>query len=251
MNFRHFTTTAAQTTRKALAIFAKEPLPGRVKTRLIPPLTPVEAAGLYRAMLGDVLTRASSIPGVEPWLFLDPGGDGTRLPAAAIPLPRRLQEGSDLGVRMENCFRELFAAGCTEVAIIGSDSPDLPAAHIAAAFTRLQTTDVVYGPSEDGGYYLIALKAVHDVLFRDIPWSSGKELELSRARAASAGLTVDFLPSWYDVDTPADLERPGLVAAGNGAPLTREFLLDRAGRGSGPPEEHENTGSCGAPLLRR
>ena len=218
--------------RKALAIFAKEPLPARVKTRLVPPLTPAEAADLYGAMLAAILDRAAHLPGVDPWLFLDPaGGNGTRLPAAARPLPRHPQEGDDLGRRMENCFRTLFAAGYAAVALIGSDSPDLPAAYVEEAFARLDAADAVYGPSEDGGYYLIALKEVHPVLFRDIPWSTETVLPLSLERAAAAGLSVALLPPWYDVDTPADLGRPGLVACENGAPRTRAFLLGRRAGG--------------------
>ena len=217
--------------KKALAIYAKEPVAGRVKTRLVPPLTPQEAGDLFRAMLGGGLAPAAHLPGLGPWLFVADGGDGTRFPPEAHPLPCRPQNGTDLGLRMENTFRELFAAGYAEVAIIGSDSPDLPAAHIDAAFARLGEADVVYGPSADGGYYLIALRQVHEVLFRDIPWSSGTELRLSLERARAAGLTSALLPEWYDVDTPADLERPGLVVASNGAPRTREFLLARADRG--------------------
>jgi glycosyltransferase A (GT-A) superfamily protein (DUF2064 family) len=131
---------------------------------------------------------------------------------------------------MEQTFRDLFAAGYAEVALIGSDSPDLPAAHLEEAFARLGEADVVYGPSADGGYYLIALRRVYPELFRDIVWSSGTELLVSLERAAAAGLSVFLLPEWYDVDTAADLARPGLVAEGNGAPRTRAFLLDRAKR---------------------
>jgi glycosyltransferase A (GT-A) superfamily protein (DUF2064 family) len=130
---------------------------------------------------------------------------------------------------MAHAFGELFTAGYGEVAIIGTDLPDLPIGFIEESYRRLAMdgADAVFGPSEDGGYYLLAMRELHGGLFREIPWSSGEVLELSLERGKRAGLNISLLPVWHDVDTAADLDRPELLDEGNGAPLTREFLINR------------------------
>ena len=212
---------------KVLLIFAKRPTPGRVKTRLVPPLSPEEAAELYRRMLLDILAKVGQIADVDIVLCYEQG-EGAReyfegvVPGGAI----RPQEGADLGARMGEAFRYAFAAGYERVAVIGTDSPDLPAEVVDRAYGLLgdSAVDAVFGPSEDGGYYLLAMKRFHPELFAGIPWSTGEVLERSLDRAAGAGIATVLLPVWYDVDTAADLRRPGLIAPANGAPLTREFI---------------------------
>lgn len=212
---------------KVLLIFAKRPTPGRVKTRLVPPLSPEEAAELYRRMLLDILAKVGQIADVDIVLCYEQG-EGVRkyfegvVPGGAI----RPQDGGDLGARMEEAFRYAFGAGYGRVAVIGTDSPDLPVEVIGRAYGLLgeAAVDAVFGPSEDGGYYLLAMKRFHPEFFAGIPWSTGAVLERSLARAAEAGIVTALLPVWYDVDTAADLRRPGLTAPGNGAPLTREFI---------------------------
>ncbi len=213
----------------ALIIFAKHPLPGRVKTRLSPPLTPSEAAELYCRMLLDILERTARHGNVERLLFYEdePGASPFfRTVTSLTPFP---QQGDDLGERMAAAFAEAFARGHERVAIIGTDSPDLPLAYIREAFVRLDQTDAVFGPSEDGGYYLLGMKRLHRELLGDIPWSSGGVLRESLAKAHSAGISFSCLPTWYDVDTAADLGRPGLLDEANEAPLTRAFLKNRLG----------------------
>ncbi len=205
------------------------PIAGRVKTRLVPSLTPQEAAELYRCMLLDILARTERLNQVERLLFYEDEPETAsffRTVTSLTPLPQR---GDDLGERMAAAFATAFARGHGRVAIIGTDSPDLPLAYIREAFARLgdRETDTVFGPSEDGGYYLLAMKRLHHELFRDITWSSGEVLRESLARAGAAGISCSLLPTWYDVDTMADLERPGLVDEANEAPLTREFIRTR------------------------
>jgi len=213
----------------ALIIFAKSPVPGRVKTRLTPCLSNLEAAALYEAMLLDVLEKARQLPGVVPYLFYqEEPGARDYFQRTAVGMVLAPQEGSDLGERMEGAFANVFAAGCIRVAIIGTDSPDLPSSFIEEAFGRLaNTAEVVFGPSEDGGYYLLAMSRLQRELFRDIPWSSGEVLAKSLERAEAAGLRAELLPAWYDIDTPADLQRPGLVAEESDAVRTREFIRSR------------------------
>ncbi|WP_066356874.1 TIGR04282 family arsenosugar biosynthesis glycosyltransferase [Geobacter anodireducens] len=212
---------------KALMVFAKRPMAGRVKTRLTPPLSPGDAAELYRRMLLDILATCARMAGVALLLFYEPGeGNGHFFAETAPGWACRAQEGDDLGARLDSAFQVAFDEGYGEVAVIGTDSPDLPEEYVRLAFELLgrPTVDAVYGPSEDGGYYLLALKRYLPELFRHIPWSTGKVLEQSLARAEAAGVRVELLPVWYDVDTAADLRRPGLAGAGATAPLTAEFV---------------------------
>lgn len=216
--------------KKALIIFAKQPFPGLVKTRLTPPLSPDQAAELYRCMLGDTLAKVAELPATDRLLFYEEHqGAAAYFRQTATGCRLYPQWGDDLGGRMANAFGLAFAEGYQTAVIIGTDSPDLPLSFIAAAFRKLEQTRVeaVYGPSEDGGYYLLGLKQVYTELFRDIPWGSDGVLEKSLARAVGAGILTELLPSWYDVDTATDLQRPGLLDEGNGAPLTRQFLKSR------------------------
>jgi uncharacterized protein len=215
---------------KALLIFAKQPVPGRVKTRLSPPLLPEEATELYGCMLGDVLATAASLQDVQKYLFYDGGEEALEYFRARFPgmtcVPQR---GKELGERMAEALREVFSRGNGAAVIIGSDSPDLPRAFIEDAFGRLEQGEkgAVIGPSEDGGYYLIGMATLHRQLFQDIPWSSAHVMDETLKMAGEAGIGVSLLPLWRDVDTAADLGRPELRDERNGAPLTREFLLNR------------------------
>jgi rSAM/selenodomain-associated transferase 1 len=136
------------------------------------------------------------------------------------------QSGSDLGAKMESAFREVFRRGFLVTAIIGSDSPDLPAEYISRAFSLLEKgeSDAVFGPSTDGGYYLLAMRQLRAGLFREIPWSSDAVLAMSIARAESANIQVKLLPTWHDIDSAADLRRPDLWREDSPATRTLAFL---------------------------
>ena len=211
--------------KKALIVFAKRPVPGRVKTRLSPPLSPGEAAELYRCMLEDVLAKTAHLPHIRKYLFYEGGADtgryfaGTGTGMTCLP-----QQGNDLGERMAHAFRHVFAEGCGAVVIIGTDSPDLPVSFIDMAYELLKEGEAVLGPSEDGGYYLLGMREMHAGLFHDIPWSSANVLQESLRKAEQEGITVSLLPPWHDVDTAEDLRRPQLLDEENGAPLTRAFI---------------------------
>ncbi len=215
--------------KKALLIFAKRPLPGKVKTRLVPPLSPEQAADLYSCMLGDVLAMVAGLPDLFLYLFYEDIEGAREYFAENVPgiisLP---QEGKDLGERMATAFRIVFAMGHGAAVIIGTDAPDLPSAYIKKAFSRLESgkSRAVFGPCEDGGYYLLGMTRLYRALFRDLPWSSSTVLQESLKRAEEAGIEVSLLPMWHDVDTAADLERPELLAEENGALWTREFIAN-------------------------
>ena len=195
--------------RQAIAMMAKAPRAGEVKTRLCPPLSLQDAAALYRCFLLDSITKISQIEAATPVL--------SYAPATAQPVFETLapgwtlipQQGRDLGARMADCFAQLFAREYTGVLLTGSDLPTLPAEvfHQALDLLRTPETDVVLGPSEDGGYYLIGLRTLYPALFHDMTWSTPQVFADTVQRAEHLGLGIALLPRWYDIDTPADLIR--------------------------------------------
>lgn len=224
---------------KALIIFAKRPSPGRVKTRLTPPLSPEEAAELYRRMLLDILAKTGQMADVHRLIFYEQGAGAPEFFAETVGKGGSYpQEGEGLGERLTAAFDRAFGLGYDAAAVIGTDSPHLPTSFMDRAFELLDDprVDAVFGPAEDGGYYLLAMKRLHRELFKGIAWSTPEVLKESLARAAAAGIATALLPVWHDVDTAADLLRPELIDPANGAPRTREFILRH------PPRSHAAPG---------
>lgn len=185
---------------KKLGVFVKVPVPGEVKTRLVPPLSHQEACDLYRAFIADLLMRLGKTKKVSGTVFYagsDPGTLRGIIPSRFELVP---QQGNTLGERMQNAFRVLLADGASQACLIGSDSPDIPLAYIKRAYLKLKHKDAVFGPACDGGYYLIALSRVIPELFRNIEWGGDAVLESSLKTIESNGLTCSTLPVWYDVD---------------------------------------------------
>lgn len=200
----------------------KQPERGKVKTRIAASLDDDRAAELYRCALHDTLALALSVVDVAHVLSYAPPTESARcyFEQAAPEFTLIPQQGVTLGERIIGTLGPLLR-NCRPVILIGSDSPDLPADVITRAFEILRgTTDVVLGPANDGGYYLIGVRAMHPVLFERIDWSTAVVAQQTRARAAEAGLHLADLPPWHDLDTVADLQ--ALVAPG--APLTRAFV---------------------------
>jgi rSAM/selenodomain-associated transferase 1 len=211
-----------------VVVMAKRPVPGKTKTRLCPPLTPLEAAELYEALLRDTIGLVSGLRGIELAIAITPRTAVGHMGAFAPRGARMLAvEGADIGECLRGATEQLFAEGFTRVVAVNSDGPTLPAEYIERAVAMLTHSDVVLGPAEDGGYYLIGMRQTQPGLFTDIAWSSSRVAAQTLERAAARGLTVAQLPPWYDVDTPAELERlrGELVARPLGiAPCTRAFL---------------------------
>lgn len=205
-----------------LAVMCRQPQRGKVKTRIAASLGDDSAVELYRCALADTLALALSVANVAHVLsYSPPTGDSQRYFEQAAPSFALIpQQGATLGDRISGTLAPLLES-YSPVVLIGSDSPDLPAALIARAFERLsENADVVLGPASDGGYYLIGLGAMHPILFERIAWSTAVVAQQTRERAAEAGLQLVSLPCWHDLDTVADLGE--LVAPG--APLTRAFV---------------------------
>jgi rSAM/selenodomain-associated transferase 1 len=191
-----------------LIIFAKEPRPGQVKTRLSPPLSPEAAAQLYHCFIQDILDEMARVPEVHLAVAFSP--------AAAQGFFRRLappgtdlfpQKGADLGERMARAFARNFAAGFGPILLRGSDVPDLPAAVVSEAQAVLATgqAQVLLGPATDGGYHLVGLTEPQPRLFQGPAWSSSTVLKDTLGLARQLGLRVHLLPPWPDIDTCDDL----------------------------------------------
>lgn len=192
----------------AIAIMAKAPFPNKVKTRLTPLLSPFEASQLYHSFLLDKITQVKSIKGVRPFVAYTPGSSESFF-RSIIPPGFSLisQAGKDLGERLTRVSKELFAQGAAKVLILDSDTPNLPIDHIREGLARLDEGDVVLGPCEDGGYYLIGMRIFIPEIFNGVPWSTDMVTELTMKKVQALGLTVSMLPGWYDVDTEKDLKR--------------------------------------------
>jgi rSAM/selenodomain-associated transferase 1 len=187
-----------------LIIFAKEPRPGQVKTRLSPPLSPKEAAQLYHSFLLDILEEMARVPEVRLAMGFSPPGAQVIFRGLAPPGTDLFpQEGADLGERMARAFARGFAAGFGPVMLRGSDVPDLPAAVVLEAREVLAAgrAQVVLGPCPDGGYYLVGLNEPQPLLFQGPAWSSSTVMAETLRLARRLNLRVHLLPTWPDIDT--------------------------------------------------
>jgi len=194
--------------QRTLLVVAKRPAAGQTKTRLCPPLSGDSAAVLYECFLRDTLDITRQVPGITRAIgYLPEHADGY-FQALAPDMALTLQRGADLGERLDHLLADALAAGADQAVVMDSDSPTLPAAYIAEAFRALDgPADVALGPSDDGGYYLIGLKQPQPRLLRDVQMSTPHVARDTLALADQLGLRVALLPSWYDVDTIAELER--------------------------------------------
>jgi rSAM/selenodomain-associated transferase 1 len=245
--------------RCAMAIMSKAPRPGKVKTRLAPPLSLEESAALNICFLRDTaenLAAISATGGSAPLVCYTPVGDEAAfddlLPDGFSLIAQR---GDAFGERLLAAAEDILACGFAAVCLIDSDSPTVPAAAFEMAVAALARPGdrIVLGPSHDGGYYLIGLKQPHAEVFDRITWSTSTVLAETIERARDAGIEVELLPLWYDVDDAATL---GILYAevldatppeftiipGYPAPHTRAFLI-HARTCSGPNASHEVTGS--------
>jgi len=198
------------TRANALAIMAKAPVAGSVKNRLVPPLTPEQAAELYRALLLDQLEHLRHLDGAERYVFYAPADAEKMLrDLGGADYTYRAQQGDDLGARMQQVCTDLWRLGHRNIVLIGSDLPALPLAILDDAFTRLsrKETQVVLGPSADGGYYLIGVNQPAPKIFDNMTWSHDRVLADTMARLDGLGVSYSMLPTWFDLDVAEDFQR--------------------------------------------
>ena len=227
---------------RQVVIFAKEPVPGRVKTRLVPPLTPEEAASCHAAFVEDTAKRLSIAlsPGRSRFsasvvLAVDPFSACPSLRALADRYDLDLidQGPGDLGQRMQRVLGRICREGAHGV-LVGADTPDLPTAYIESAFLYVKRGGVSLGPSPDGGYYLIGTAGpVPDVFRLDSAWGSDAVLGETQSRLSNIGRPFEMLPPWNDIDVYEDLTatherlRKATGVAPEDRPVATETVLRR------------------------
>jgi uncharacterized protein len=229
----------------ALAVMAKAPRAGRVKTRLQPPLNAEEAAALNVCFLRDTAENIAAVArdgSAQGLICYTPVGDEAAFDGV-LPEGFALiaQRGDGFGERLLYAAEDILSCGFGAVCLIDSDSPTLPTEALREAVVDLAKPGdrVVVGPSDDGGYYLIGLKRADPKVFEGIAWSTERVYRETVGRARVAGLELVELPKWYDVDDSSSLailarelldgERPSFaMVCGFDARRSREFLAERA-----------------------
>lgn len=194
---------------KVLLIFIKNPELGKVKTRLAKSIGEKKALQIYKELLKNTISVAENTDARrQVWYssFID-YEDGI----APEKFEKYLQSGSDLGERMKYSFQQVFEGGVERAVIIGSDCPDLNERIVENAFNRLKENDLVIGPSEDGGYYLLGMNRFFETLFDEIEWSTESVLESTIQKANKIGLKVFQLPVLNDIDNIEDLKKSSLM----------------------------------------
>jgi len=195
---------------KQLIIYARKPEAGKSKTRLGARIGHQQAAGVYARILytylGDLIY--SDVLRDVQFVLSVADEESVEFFNAAYPEFRVVIQVSDeLGVRMKTSFANAFSSGVELAILTGSDIPMLNATMIFNAFERLKHTDVVFGPADDGGYYLVGMRYPGWDVFQDIPWSTEVVLQQTQARAAALGLDSELLPGTFDLDTVAEYDQ--------------------------------------------
>jgi rSAM/selenodomain-associated transferase 1 len=212
---------------------AKRPMPGQTKTRLVPPLSFEEAAALYEGCLRDTLDLLRGVPDVLHAIAYLPHEAHDYFAQLAPDFDLLPQVGDDLGARLDHALTHYLNRGYTRVVIMNSDGPTLPIAHVRQAVEALTGhVDIVLGPSDDGGYYLIGLRHPAPRLLREVRMSTPHVLADTLQIAQEENLRVALLPAWYDVDDRASLERLMAEVRASNAAVARHTrsVLEKLGR---------------------
>ena len=189
---------------RILGIFAKQPLAGKAKTRLAQATSPDLAQRVAQALLEDSLDHFSGIQASRAIVYAPATAAAFFSPLAQGRYDLIPQCDGDLGHRLHHFFANARRHGYSRIIAVGADSPTLPIDYVEHAFTALEAHDVVIGPAQDGGYYLIGGSLQELAIFDDIPWSSTRVLEVTIECVQKASARLALLPPWYDVDTAAD-----------------------------------------------
>ncbi len=206
--------------RPVIILFARAPVAGRVKTRLIPALSPASAAALHTAFVWDLIERLQALNGVADLeLHTDVETDAW----GAADIFQTLQGEGDLGLKMLQAMHTALSQGRLAAMIAGTDAPTVPLGHLEQLLCS--DSDVALGPAEDGGFYALSCRKVSPRMFENVEWSGPRALRQTVAAAEACGLTVGLGPQWWDVDTEADLER--LIGTADLPEHTAKVLKER------------------------
>jgi uncharacterized protein len=197
------------TADNALVILTKQPQAGQSKTRLVPPLSFEEAAELAHALLIDQLRNLTHFTAARIFIAFTPPTAASFFEAL---FPHEdscfCQEGDSLGDRMRHAFEVLFSRGFSRVFLVGGDLPAIPLENLADAVTVLENdSEIVLGPSVDGGYYLVGMSRMIPEIFEGIVWSQPDVLTRTTAKLALLKKNYKLISPWYDIDSIDDLRR--------------------------------------------
>lgn len=189
--------------KEALIIFAKNPIKGKVKTRIASFIGEDKALEIYKKLLNIAYNNTKSI-NIDKYLFMTDYPDKELFDNSYFQL---VQNGKDLGEKMRNAFDYVFRLGYSKVCIIGTDCPNLSYHIIKDAYNQLDKADIIIGPAKDGGYYLMGMKFLHEFLFCNVEWGTEKVQNQTFNNISSAGLSYSLLEELVDVDTFEDLNK--------------------------------------------
>lgn len=188
----------------AIIIFAKAPLLGQVKTRLMSSLTEKERLNLYESLLKGTLRKLTGIEDVDTFICYWPPDANDYF--AQFSLESFPQSDGDIGIKMFNALKKVFDSSYKKAVLVGVDIPDISSKTASKAFEILNKKDLVFGPARDGGYYLVGMKWPMREIFEGIEWSTKETLKQSVKKASAQGYSVDFTETLLDIDTPDDLK---------------------------------------------
>jgi uncharacterized protein len=231
------TTAGSRSGYCTLVIMAKAPKPGMVKTRLAQSLPLAAVVELYRCLLDDTMALARSLGDVDVAIMC-PASDVEDLSRAVCDsIPIIPQSGDGLAAGLTSVFAHFAAAGHRRIVAFNSDSPHLPASVLNGAFQALGQSDVVIGPTHDGGYYLVGATASHPGLFAGDGLGTADAYETLRGRVQALGLSMSLTDPFYDIDVADDLSRLAgeLRSVPARAPRTAQWLMEW--RKAIPPEQ--------------
>jgi rSAM/selenodomain-associated transferase 1 len=191
--------------KSALGIMFRIPQYGKVKKRLAAQIGEDMALKIYAAMLYGTIENVSKLTDIDIYGFYE--GLASTKYSVLKKIQSMPQKGKDLGEKMLNAVQWLFERGYNKVVLIGADSPDLPADYIKDAFVKLNTYELVIGPAEDGGYYLIGMNRPLDTIFKDIQWDSSNVMKDTVSIAGKEGIGYFLLHEWHDIDDIEGLKR--------------------------------------------
>jgi hypothetical protein len=218
---------------KALVIMTRVPVPNKTKTRLLSIFKPEECSEIHKSFLRDILETASQIT-KDTDLFLFYGNEGpvkilnefAQESVSFFP-----QEGQGLGEKMANIFEKIFSKGYNKVVLIGADIPEVSLEDLNDSFDILDSNDVVFGPTDDGGYYLVGMNRPHDIIFRsDIKWGTPEVFQESIKSLENMKIEVGLIRFRSDIDTEGDLKEFWKRVKGTeNCKNTQKYLLENIG----------------------
>lgn len=193
-----------KTNGQALIVFQKNPVLGKVKTRLAATMGDEKALDIYHYLLKKTYFQVNKIEETTVFVYYSDYLEAPSETMSSVIIKNRVQQGNHLGERMKNAFQEVFEEGFNKIAIIGTDCPDITASIIREAFAKLASFPIVFGPAKDGGYYLLAMNRIENSLFEDIPWSTSEVLKISTERLKEKNIPYQLLPILSDIDNEED-----------------------------------------------